>query len=45
LWVLQDSIDLVAGHYQVTPGAPSPYQISLKDSLAVSDIRSYLRNE
>ena len=35
---LQDSIDLVAGHYQVTPGVPSPLQLSLGDTIAVSGI-------
>jgi len=34
---LQDSIDLVAGHYQVRPGTPSPLQLSLTESIAVSD--------
>ncbi|KAG0593154.1 hypothetical protein M758_1G301500 [Ceratodon purpureus] len=33
--IKQDSIDLVAGHYQVTPGGPPALQLSLKDSFAL----------
>jgi hypothetical protein len=33
--IKQDSIDLVAGHYQIRRGAPSPLQLSLGESLVL----------
>jgi hypothetical protein len=33
--IKQDSIDLIAGHYRIQPGTPSPLQLSLTESIAL----------